>query len=270
MTNHSIINKPSLLFTLFVSLIAGFVVAGIVMAWTNPTANPPSGGGALYYYNGNVGIGTTAPSSKLHVLGDDVFLNIQSVTPAVETTIFSGSSGGVNRSTIFTTGSMLSLGAGGGTRMSVLSNGNVGIGTTAPGVALDVNGNIRSHGGNWQSFTGSAYVAAYYDALTHRFDISGSPKMSIDTSGNVGIGTTGPGAKLEVSGDTKITGNLYGGGSNYVCLRTTNCAWTGDFSCGGSMACPTGQVLAGFRDGTSCGVYDAGYCCNLVLSSTCP
>ncbi|MEK7553382.1 MAG: tail fiber domain-containing protein, partial [Patescibacteria group bacterium] len=65
---------------------------------------------------------------------------------AVETTIFSGSSGGVNRSTIFTTGSMLSLGAGGSTRMSILSNGNVGIGMTDPSVALDVTGDIEYTG----------------------------------------------------------------------------------------------------------------------------
>ena len=73
MTNRSIINKPSrFLFTLLVSLIAGLLVAGIVMAWTNPTANPPSGGGALYYYNGNVGIGTTGPGYKLAVQGGDI------------------------------------------------------------------------------------------------------------------------------------------------------------------------------------------------------
>ncbi len=39
------------------------------MAWTNPSANPPSGGGALYYSGGNVGIGTTGPNSKLEVAG---------------------------------------------------------------------------------------------------------------------------------------------------------------------------------------------------------
>ena len=71
MTNCSIINKPPrFLFTILTSLIAGLLVAGIVMAWTNPTANPPSGGGALYYYNGNVGIATSTPSEKLEVNGN--------------------------------------------------------------------------------------------------------------------------------------------------------------------------------------------------------
>ncbi|MBI5306156.1 LamG domain-containing protein [Candidatus Wolfebacteria bacterium] len=45
-------------------------MAALVMAWTNPSQSPPSGGGALYYSNGNIGIGTTTPNSKLTVQGD--------------------------------------------------------------------------------------------------------------------------------------------------------------------------------------------------------
>jgi len=117
--------------------------------------------------------------------------------------------------------------------VTVDNAGNVGIGTTSPGQVLDVNGNIRSRGGNWQSHTGSAYVAAYYDALTHRFDISGSPKMSIDSSGNVGIGTTSPtsGVKLEVVGaNSKFqltdTGFLYGGYNGAGSFSITPGSWS--------------------------------------------
>jgi len=55
--------------TLFLSIIISLAVAAIAFAWTNPTANPPGGGGALYYSGGNVGIGTTEPGAKLHVAG---------------------------------------------------------------------------------------------------------------------------------------------------------------------------------------------------------
>jgi len=53
--------------TLFLSIIIALVVATIAFAWTNPSGYPPSGGGALYYSNGNVGIGTTAPIGTFHV-----------------------------------------------------------------------------------------------------------------------------------------------------------------------------------------------------------
>jgi len=55
--------------TLFLSIIIALAVAAIAFAWTNPPGTPPSGGGALYFSNGNVGIGTTSPGYKLDVSG---------------------------------------------------------------------------------------------------------------------------------------------------------------------------------------------------------
>ncbi len=56
--------------TLFLSIIIALAVAAIAFAWTNPSGNPPSGGGALYYSGGSVGIGTTEPAEKLEVSGN--------------------------------------------------------------------------------------------------------------------------------------------------------------------------------------------------------
>lgn len=99
---------------------------------------------------------------------------------------------------------------------------NVGIGTTSPGATLDVSGSIRATG--WlvpssgvglelaynpgaNSSTVSSYDrsgAAYKDliinALNHRFYIAAVEKMRIDSSGNVGIGTTAPQYRLAVNG----------------------------------------------------------------------
>ncbi len=179
-----------------------------------------------------------------------------------------------------------------GNNISNNNSGNVGIGTNNPLVKLAVNGDIvlpensgiySDNGGTLTKGGRLIYREAATDIIHIGTPDYGNP-LYIDpygayaganviinpVGGNVGIGTANPGAKLEVAGNTKITGNLYGGGSNYLCLRTINCSWTGQFACGGNMTCPAGTILAGFRDGTSCGVYDAGYCCNLVLSSTCP
>ncbi len=55
--------------TLFFSTIIALSVAGIVFAWTNPSSNPPIGGGALYYSSRNVGVGMTNPGYPLDVNG---------------------------------------------------------------------------------------------------------------------------------------------------------------------------------------------------------
>ncbi len=62
-------NSNKLFFFLNIVIIILVVIAGVALAWTNPTANPPSGSGVLYYSGSNIGIGTTTPSQKLDVYG---------------------------------------------------------------------------------------------------------------------------------------------------------------------------------------------------------
>jgi len=71
--------KSKLLFIFLSSIVAGLLIAIAVTAWTNPIGNPTSGGGALYYSGGNVGIGTTNPGAKLEVAGQ---VKITGGTPA--------------------------------------------------------------------------------------------------------------------------------------------------------------------------------------------
>ena len=106
--------------------------------------------------------------------------------------------------------------------LTLLNNGDVGIGTDSPAQKLDVNGNIRIQGtypkiefvdtNNNPDFTliGGNGAFQFYD------ETNNTERLRIDSSGNVGIGTTSPGAKLEVNGVSRISGNFSGTGQDPV------------------------------------------------------
>jgi len=200
---------------------AGWVDVG--GAWTKKGTTDD-----VYYNNGNVGIGIDSPGAKLEIqdtvpcirLTDDRYeagkfstelemgkiewysrdgsatnpvlnmahpFNIAKISvinkpnsgalPDCRIGFFTGEDGNVNE------------------KMSIFSNGNVGIGTPLSGYKLDVDGDIN--------FTGSlTYKGVTYPAA----GTSGGgawEKNSTDVyynTGNVGIGTTTPGGKLDISG----------------------------------------------------------------------
>jgi hypothetical protein len=165
---------------------------------------------------GNVGIGTTNPYSRLTIGGalstgtsQISILNTEGGHYIIRTGIAGLQNQGL---------SIISADADGSnqnTRIAIASSGNVGIGTTSPSYTLDVVGTIRTTGSNpgfrtdnttdytslaahksgarkWQLDTVGNSFQLYYDASSaYVFNISGS-------AGNVGIGTTSPGAKFEI------------------------------------------------------------------------
>ncbi len=234
---------------------------------------------------GNVGIGTTGPSTKMDIQGNLIvgsggtFTNTEGWESVVD--LYGASNSRLsartsivdNRFTAHNTGGFAGGPAGivgtrsnhslefitnGIRRMTVKSDGFVGIGTEfTPAYDLDIakddpNGNVffvlhNLDGANPDKYMaygiyGSNYLGTLFglpvagQATIH----SGGPtylsigtlhsnplilgtnnaeRVRIDSSGNVGIGTTSPTEKLEVNGNLKVTGNITGG------LKTYDSGW---------------------------------------------
>jgi len=189
---------------------------------------------------GNVGIGTTNPISQLHVGGTGLQRILVSSTDNQAGIEFR--SDGTGNSILYSpTGSDDLRYFNGGDRVTFAADGNVGIGTTTPGAKLEVRAGsegqlspveaIRIWGANtptnansaqdlkWDfAAAGSAGIRSYRgvswdtylqfltNVITQESD-NPQVRMHINHNGNVGIGTTAPGAKLEVSGKLLFTGD---------------------------------------------------------------
>lgn len=104
---------------------------------------------------------------------------------------------------------------GGANRVTVDTDGRVGIGTTTPSVALELGaaGELRSVDGAVQTFLQSSSGGSggfIGTRSNHPVNIrtNNSDKIYVGTNGNVGIGTTAPTQKLSVNG--RISSSVIG------------------------------------------------------------
>jgi hypothetical protein len=116
----------------------------------------------------------------------------------------------------------LSLTGTGGTGITIANDGKVGIGTiTAPTEKLEVNGNIKQAAG----YKMNTQEIRALDANGLKLFNSAGNGIVINSSGNVGIGTSATSNRLEVSGTvhaTSFTGSAWGMTDVYDCRWNEN------------------------------------------------
>jgi hypothetical protein len=175
--------------------------------------------------SGNLGIGTASPSTRFDVLG--VF-RLQQSANAVDVLGKSDSTGGLNLfgGSAFNTGAGVLIdgqsSASANTirftrgafseSMRIDASGNVGIGTTSPATKLvvsDATNGFEFIPGSTAilqtvSRPGGAYIDFNLKARDFIVTANNTEAMRVTNAGNVGIGTSSPGAKLDVS-----AGNIF-------------------------------------------------------------
>ncbi len=166
--------------------------------------------------SGNVGIGTTSPEHALSVFKDSNGNRTEIGIDNIDQRLVLGAyfeSGVAQYSTIQSTNnaenSALSL-------VLQPDGGNVGIGTTSPADKLHVEGNIYLGASNRTIYTGGSGNLIFQNNTGSMIFVrsnGSSESMRIDSSGNVGIGTTSPNARLDVVGSSQIR-QQYTGASN--------------------------------------------------------
>ena len=188
---------------------------------------------------GNVGIGASSPVSKLQVAGD---VNISGAankfigptasegsTAAAPTYSFSGQNTGM----FLASDNNLGFSTDATERLRIDSSGNVGIGTSNPAKPLHINSavdeilkletNDNQTGNIYQSFSDSTGVIGSVGMFNNMRELrvnnlqddgvflvrtADTERMRVDSSGDVGIGTSNPSGPLHVYRDNSLTGGL--------------------------------------------------------------
>ena len=194
----------------------------------------------LIVSSSNVGIGTPSPSARLHVSGGADVLLIEGSGSTANTSIFAidGNNGRLFEVSDDLSDSLFSVNTIAGLPVMevfsdnrvtmgafnqndlVISGSKVGIGTATPAHKLSVDGNIQlpnggfiygQSTGNYLKLDNATYVELGYSSTTAvRADGSavsirgtgGTPRLTVQSAGNVGIGTTSPDSPLEIYSDS--------------------------------------------------------------------
>ncbi|MFG1486366.1 tail fiber domain-containing protein [Halobacteriovorax sp. RZ-1] len=139
-----------------------------------------------------------------------------------------------------------------GSQLIIADNGSVGVGTTTPSEKLEVSGNVKATAfiGDGSSLTGvnsssssniaDNTISADTDVNgtgAINFETGGTTKMTVDNSGNVGIGTSTPGALLNIASTAptfRLTDTDQGGTNEHLVVAMDSGNATFDVSDAGA------------------------------------
>ncbi|MCK4918690.1 MAG: hypothetical protein KAS02_02815, partial [Candidatus Pacebacteria bacterium] len=188
---------------------------------------------------GNVGIGTTSPSSLLHLRSSNPIQYITSDNTGQSSIYFGGASDSDAGRIIYSDNDdSLRISTNNSEALRILNSGNVGIGITSPSAKLDVDGAtlIRN----------SLTVA---DTTTKAYSSFGSNSTSHGLSSIQDV---------LFSGDVEIDGDLFLDAST---IEFAQASTTGDFQIGGVLLASDGTALSPsytFTADTDTGLFRAG------------
>jgi hypothetical protein len=183
---------------------------------------------------GNIGIGTTSPLAKLHIVGSMVLGGMGTNASLFFNDDGTGSSDLARISTETADTALDIIGPGG------CPEGDCSARRVSVHNQLHVHGDVRSEGTTHTEYgyvkeDNSNYIAVVpgsgtagnnglywssgsapepgFGSDTLSLNTHSSPRLTIDQAGRVGVGTTSPSASLDVAGDLEVEGDLAVGGN---------------------------------------------------------
>ena len=207
----------------------------------------------LSLMGGNVGINTDQPRRRLHVEDSEMHSggNFAGLSFSNRGSSFVETPSNGERWVWYGVNGAARLWSG-SDKLMVTASGNVGINTQQPQRRLHVEDSEIHSGGNTAGFSfsnrGSTFVNVpsngqrwvWYSAAGAARLWSGNDKLTINPSGNLGIGTSNPAERLDVRGNIKLgtNGNYFGVG----CLDNVRMV-AGRISSGGATLSGSGFFL---------------------------